>query len=227
MYNCLYKVININIIMISNLNFIEGNLCGVEENAQPRISQNFSQGVRSCLERIGQVICKVLQIIAGIFAFPIRYIGAKSWSIPGVLFRLPYALFQRIFHRPVESSLKEQLFGKGYHFSSQELVSKREMTSQEDYAKEMKEKAARYFAYACSIVWVDRSIPVKWVNPLENYGYTIISNVDDVNMGPNLKFQESSGCFFDQTSGLKIAIYESLSKGRGRSDYFFWVSRFL
>ncbi len=151
---------------------------------------------QSCLKKVLEVARKALQAIVSAVTFPMRYIGAKTWSLPGVIVRLPYAIFRRIwqYNGP---SLKEELFGKKCY-------------SLKPNFEEL--KVAGCFDLICSMVWVDRGKCEEWAKPLESCGYKIVTDLEID--GFHMKANENSGCFFDQKSGLKIAIMEKIKLGK-------------
>ncbi len=142
-------------------------------------------------KKISEAAHKIFQTIKYIATFPVRYFGAKTWSIPGIIFRLPSLLFQRIFKKSrVNSSLKEELFcSKGYS---------------NFLAPETKDTAARYYSYCCGAAYAHSSNP-EWVEPLV---YNVIPpnnlGIDDL----IVKMNKEKPYFFDPISGLKIVILE-------------------
>lgn len=142
-------------------------------------------------KKASEVARNTFQTIKCIATFPIRYFGAKTWSIPGVMFRFPVILFQRIFKKSqVNSSFKEELFcSKGYSNS---------------FISETKDTVARYYSYCCIAAYVHSSNP-EWVKDL---GYNLISpnslGIDDL----IVKMNKEKIYFFDPISGLKIVILE-------------------
>lgn len=150
-------------------------------------------------KKILEVAKGALQGIVSPLSFPMRYIGAKTWSLPGVIFRLRGAVFRRIFlYESSSPSLKEELFGKRCYSSLK--------TNFEEL------KATGCFDLACSIMWVERGKYEECAKPFVSCGYKIITEleIDD----SLVKANEDSGCFFNKKSGLKIAIMERMIPGQ-------------
>lgn len=68
------------------------------------------------VEQIKKIAIAIFQTVKEIVTFPARYLGAKTWSIPGIILRTPVLLFKRIFfHEPLT---KRAFLGSGYHYSN-------------------------------------------------------------------------------------------------------------
>lgn len=95
-----------------------------------------------CVEsRVSAAIRASIAWLKIIFTFPFRYLGSKTWSIPGVILRAPWLVFKRIFTK-VDLSLKEELFGNGqYHYFFEKTIKSDELKPYLPYA------AATNFVY--------------------------------------------------------------------------------
>ena len=123
--------------------------------------------------------------------FPTRYLGAKSWSIPGVMIRTPIILFKRIFYQ--EPITKGQFFGSGYHDGPIP-----EMTS------EQTKEVLRYGAYGLVPFKYEEN---KWANPFD--GKIVEPNdlgIDLTKIPGNVQIKNKS--FFDKTNLFKAVIIE-------------------
>lgn len=143
------------------------------------------------LEKIKECARKVFAVISAVITFPLRYIGAKNWSIPGLILRTPVLLFKRIFFK--EPLTKEKFFGTGYHHSSGPRLSKEE-------TKEM----LRYMSYSLVPFRYNQD---KWAEP---YGAKIIPPTDlPVNLSKipgHVQIHENS--FFDKNNFFKAVVLE-------------------
>lgn len=139
------------------------------------------------LEKIKKIVRKIFEFLT----FPLRYLGAKNWSIPGLILRTPILLFRRIFFN--EPLTKAQFFGTGYHHSSGPQLSKQET-----------KEVLRYAAYGLVPFRYDQE---KWAFP---FGGKIIPPVDlhvDVSKLPG-HVQATEHAFFDKTNLFKAVVLE-------------------
>lgn len=143
--------------------------------------------VSPILEKIKKIARKILEIIT----FPLRYLGAKNWSIPGLIVRTPILLFKRIFlNQPLT---KAQFFGAGYHHSSGPRLS-----------KEQTKELLRYAAYGLVPFRYEQD---KWAEP---FGAKIIPPADlavDLSQLPGL-IRTTEQAFFDKESLFKAVVLE-------------------
>lgn len=130
-------------------------------------------------------------------AFPFRYLGSKTWSLPGVLCRLPLVTIKHLFTKNVSNSFSEDLFGmgdQGYHrFGHQTLTP--------DAVKPFMKYGGMNAAIQSGL------IGDPFVTP---FGY---QNVSSKSIMKQLKqipiaMEAHDTCFFDPKTGLKVAIYE-------------------
>jgi hypothetical protein len=157
-------------------------------------SQTTSREVNKSLSVAKPEIGSVSSIASATFAavtFPTRYIGAKSWSIPGLVMRTPLILFKRLFwQQPLTAA---QFLGTGYR-------SRFEGQLTQDQTKEM----LRYASYGLLPFRYEED---KWAQP---YGARIINpttlNVD-VKKLPG-KVQATDKTFIDKETLFKAVIVE-------------------
>lgn len=67
-------------------------------------------GVSQKLGKTCQAAKAALKCMQQLFLFPIRFIGAKDWSLPGLILQTPLYLFHKILGKPHVG-----LFGQSYH----------------------------------------------------------------------------------------------------------------
>ena len=137
---------------------------------------------------ISNLVKAIFNTTYAIISFPSRYIGSKTWSIPGVILRAPYLIFKKIILPSSIPSLKNELFGSGYHF-----FSKRQLTPQE--AKDILPTVSMCaFAHRSNPRWVpDKYHPIE-VNTLNVHA-------------PDMQLEKHA--FFDHRSGLKVLLVEN------------------
>lgn len=126
-----------------------------------------------------------------VLTFPLRYLGAKSWSIPGIILRTPGLIFKNIFCN--KAITKQDFFGSGYHHTFDRQLS----------AEEMKEHL-RYVSYGLIPFKYEED---KWAIP---FGAKIIPPQE-----LELDFSQISGnlqayplALIDQQTTLKTVILE-------------------
>jgi hypothetical protein len=157
----------------------------------------------SFVKKVEEVALKGLAFLAACIDFPFRYIGSKTWSLPGLLFTVPYVLFKRALGIPSPYTIQEEIFGKGYHFDIEKRLTK--------------EEAKEYLPYFLSTAFAYSSNP-QWITPL---GYNVISPKEMEITSQVLEARDA--CFFDPNSGLKIVLMEKendviISFGALKSD---------
>lgn len=168
-----------------------------EESLQ-ELSQVSKQPVQKTLsEKICDFVCSIFEAIKLVVLFPFRYLGSKTWSIPGVLIRLPIVL---LFGWTRSESFAEQLFGKGYQFSPQEISS---------------EQTKPYLRNACIASSIaastgeqgSRRMEKDWLDPFELLIVPPNSFDLDLEALPgNIEIIEKG--FLDRKTGLKMMIVE-------------------
>lgn len=145
------------------------------------------ESVTTLTKKTTEYVISFLGMIKSTCCFPMRYVGAKTWSIPGIIIRTPYVIFKRTFGISTQKSFKEELFGTGYSYRY-ELLGKEEVKSMLLYASSI----------ACG-----HSIKPEWIEP---FGFQIISPKTLGIQFPNIEAREH--CFFDPKTSLKVVIIE-------------------
>lgn len=132
-----------------------------------------------------------LQILKTMAAFPLRYAGGKTWSIPGIIVRTRNLPFHQIHSKEPISQTK--LFGSGYHFDNGQQLSKEET-----------KKVLRYAAYGLVPFRYEHE---KWAEP---FGAKVVSpkdlHLDLKNIPGNIEATESA--FIDKEHFFKAMVLE-------------------
>lgn len=143
------------------------------------------------LQKIERILSKIFNSLKEAASFPMRYVGSKTWSIPGLILRTPLLLFQRIFrHKPLT---KAAFFGSGYHYSNGPQLSR--------------EKAKDLLRYAAYGLVPFRYEQEKWAEP---FGAKVVppSALDvDVSKLPG-HVATNSQAFFDRNNLFKAMVLE-------------------
>lgn len=143
--------------------------------------------VSEILKKISEIAVKIFKTLKTIVTFPCRYLGSKTFSILGLLFRFPIVLGKHClkWNDPSRSFANDLFNNQGYHpFDHQDL------TPQE---------ANNYIQYACAAAALQRN-KHRWLKPFD---YRLISTPD---FKTGLLTQDS--ILFDPETGLKIGVYE-------------------
>lgn len=118
----------------------------------------ISTGNHPCPKEINQVSSPLIQRIKDIvlatfnmISFPLRYLGAKTWSIPGVICRFPYLIFMKTLGKEFSGTFMEELLGSGYHYRTEKQLSREELKT--------------YLKYACANASVHLNDP-SFIEPL-------------------------------------------------------------
>jgi 1,4-alpha-glucan branching enzyme len=141
------------------------------------------------IRRIVHIALKIFKAIKAAICFPSRYIGSKSWSLPGVAARIPYALYLIFFRISRDKSISEVLFGSGYHRKAKKVLTP--------------DQTKHYLQYAAAAAAVHNS-DASWIKPC---GYNVISPEElsiDGDLPGSLKAHKN--CFYDAKSGLKVML---------------------
>ncbi len=157
----------------------------------------IKKSVLSTIQKIKSFAKKVIVSIGKFLTFPLRYFGSKSWSIPGVILRLPIALYKKALSK-IRSSSKapfsiiEELFGK----------KKRKKT-------ELSGKDVRPFIKYAAAAAAVHSSAEEWIKPW----YDVV-DASDLEIKGTLPgdLTANGKVFFDKKSGLKVMISESNNK---------------
>lgn len=140
--------------------------------------------------------CKEIFLkIKNVICFPLRYLGSKTWSLPGIVMRLPAVLLFG-WHKP--TSLSEQLFGKGYNYHSEELTP-------EETKPFLRNACIASSIAVASNAKMPRRMEEEWLDP---YGLQILSpelmSIDLARLSGSIEVNDKR--FLDRNSGLKMVI---------------------
>lgn len=151
-----------------------------------------TQGKESQISKIAQ---KVLAFLKEVFSYPGRFLGSKTWSIPGLILKTPWVLFKRCVGISSPLTLKEELFGGSYQFSPTPLS---------------KSEAERFLPSATMSTAVHNCTD-KWKEGMAHYNYNVVSPTSllmNLSQLPG-KIEANETRFFDPTSGLKAMVLEN------------------
>jgi hypothetical protein len=140
------------------------------------------QGIPLC-KKVAGAVRGAFRALKRAATFPMRFVGAKDWSVVGVCARAVSAAARRIFTGRGPENLSDYLFGTGYQRRATTL--KAEQT-----------KSFLPYASACAAVQVGEH---RWVTP---FGYEVISA--DLLGEPEVS--EHRPYFFDPETGLKALV---------------------
>lgn len=149
-------------------------------------SQAFQADNFSINKVINSVVKPLFDGLKTVITFPRRYLGSKTWSVPGLIIKTPYYVFKKIFDPTI--SIKSELLGTGYHSR---------------YQKELSSDEAKHFLpYISAAVFAFSSDPT-WVEP---FGYKVVS-LDSLELG-STKYQILGNAIVDLESGFKMSMVE-------------------
>lgn len=152
---------------------------------------NIAAAVSRTVEKILHIALIIIKGLVDILTFPFRYLGAKTWSIPGLILRTPVILFKHIFFQ--EPLTQAQFFGTGYHTGAGPQLSK--------------DETKNLMRYAALGLVPFRYETDKWAEP---YGATLLSpealNIDLTKIPGDLKAEEK--CFIDRNNLFKSLVFE-------------------
>lgn len=146
---------------------------------------------KNVLLKIREFILEIFRFLAKVITFPLRYFGSKSWSLLGLIVRFPIVAIQHLFWKNLPNTFYEDLFGKGYHRFGNPTLSP--------------EQVKPLVKYACA----NMANQVGKISYLETFGYQIFSPEEifhKLNISNTIRPHNS--CFFDFTTGLKLAIHK-------------------
>lgn len=139
--------------------------------------------------RIVETAIVILKALGDVLRFPIRYFGAKNWSMPGVILRTPVILFRSIFFN--EGIAAEKFFPHAY-----------DTTLGEELSVEQTREFIRYASFGLvSFAYDEKS----WTEP---YGARIV-NPNALGLGAlpgEIEFREKA--LFDRSNLFKVVILE-------------------
>lgn len=120
-------------------------------------------------------------------SFPMRYIGAKDYSIPGVILNLPFSV---VSYFSKDQHPENALFGAGYHRSFEKTLTPKESL-----------QFVKYAAVSGSQDGCDQS----WITPLGLQFYKLQeADFDLKNINSSITLDND--CFYDFSTGLKVTI---------------------
>lgn len=142
--------------------------------------------------KVAEVAKRVFQKIGEVLLFPVRFFGAKRWSIPGLLFRLPAVIGKHLLNRS-DTSLEEDLFGSGYHNMNIPPLPQADTR----HAIECASLAAAI--HKSKSEWVE-PFGIKPVDPRRFLGELVDED--------RFLCNEKEGVLFDSQTALKMGFYE-------------------
>jgi hypothetical protein len=146
------------------------------------------------VKRVCEFVKKIFTSIANFFLFPTRYIGSKTWSIPGIVIRTPFILFKRIFGFTGGMSLSEEILGKGYQFNTKTLD------------KNGTKKMMRGATFSTAV----HNFTPKWKDAMDSFNLSVVKPTDLVSDQNSKKLPKNIDVnevrFFDKKSGLKMMV---------------------
>ncbi len=137
--------------------------------------------------KVSSVVYPIFKAIKNSLMYPFRLLGSKTFTIPGLLIRLPKAIIDKI--RGVPTWKTDLLCNKGYHQFTYHNLSQHEVKE--------------YLVYAAATAAIHKN-DGRWMSP---FGYQPMS-VDAIDLGLDKK----DGVFFDPSIGLKFSLYEKEDK---------------
>lgn len=150
---------------------------------------------KTLLEKVYSFVKVILKAIV----FPLNYLGSKTWSVPGIVLRLPFVL---LFGWNNKASLVDQLLCKGYQFHSPKLSPK---------------EAKPFLKHACIASSIALSpkpqhpmrMEDEWLSPL---GLRVIAPSTLCSPGieqvPGV-LEANDKIFLDRSTGLKMMYVEN------------------
>jgi len=157
------------------------------------IATRCQKALAETAKKVYQIAKRVLKAFRIVLLFPKRYIGSKTWSAPGLVFRFPVAAWKNSYKKDSGTEWKQALFGSGYHYNRQKILTREETTP--------------YLKFAAMTATVHSS-NLEWIEP---FGYQVIA---PQTLAENLssplpgQLEPKETCFFDPKSGLKIMVLE-------------------
>lgn len=146
-------------------------------------ARKASDLIISKVTKLGKTL---LDLFDGLLSIPLRYIGSKTWSLPGSILSIPLRLFNKL--------VKNKSFFNdtyGYHFSTQKRL---EVQEAKNYLKYVSAIAAAYKNDA------------KWLEGLNAHFHQFSSNdTDDFRNIPG-QLSVKDYCLFDRNTSLKISL---------------------
>jgi hypothetical protein len=135
------------------------------------------------VDKVSSVASRIFKFIKTSVLYPFRLLGSKTFTIPGLLYRLPQAIRDKINGSPTWAT--DLFCTKGYH--------------QFTYHNLSAQEAKTHLVYAAATSAIHKN-EMRWMEP---YGYTRM----DLS-GIELGLEKKEGVFFDRSCGLKFSLYE-------------------
>lgn len=137
--------------------------------------------------KITSIVKRCLETLRDILTFPLRYLGSRTWSIPGIILRTPFILFKRLFISSPESLTEELFCNKGCPSTFEKELSPDELQP--------------YFSHFCATAFVCNNnndyLPPEWkcLSPKGlNFSVEGLESREDY--------------FFDPITGFKACLLE-------------------
>ncbi|MBA2368874.1 MAG: glycogen/starch synthase [Candidatus Protochlamydia sp.] len=157
-------------------------------NARPQNAPSIfiaSTSLSPMAEKIKNIIFEIFKTLKNVVTFPLRYMGSKTWSIPGVVLSFPKNIVQG---RPLLNN------DTGYHFETEKNLSPTEL---------------RPFLKYAAIGTASYATEQKWLEGLDGLDFYQLQpdDIDASALPPGIVLREK--CLFDQETGLKIVIVKN------------------
>lgn len=131
-------------------------------------------------------ISPISKALHTVITYPLRLLGSKNFSIPGLLFRLPQIIYSHLSHTNTQSLYNDLFCPAGYHRFEKQTINQ--------------EEAKNYLPFASACATVHANNPA-WV---KSFGYTPVPCEQFGQIGTDLEKKEF--VFFDKSTGLKVVV---------------------
>lgn len=136
---------------------------------------------------VSEIALGIFEVIREVVAYPLHYVGAKSWSIPGILLRTPIILFKHIVGLS-DKTISEDFLETGY---------------QTKFESELgPEEVKPFLSKACIAAYAH----VSENDLVESFGYRRVAPSEIVDSG--ITTLEAKEKYFFSPSGLKVSVVE-------------------
>jgi len=160
--------------------------------SSPTMSERIKAGFNSIANKIREIAAAIFEFLKWLVSIPARYLGSKTWSLPGLIFRTPYLAIKHLACKNLPYSFKEELLGQGYSLFCHKKLSTDES---KPYLKHLSAAAALH------------SSNPAWIEP---FGFKVIPPkffADKIsNLTKDLEARKNS--FFNPKTGFKLGFYE-------------------
>jgi len=157
-------------------------------------SEQIKPILKNILEKIHNISSAIFHAIKNILSIPLRYLGSKTWSLPGIMMRLPSAIVRHFIFTNRQTNFKKDLFGSGYHHFNRNVLNGEEIKP--------------YLLYAAAAAAIHSKHFDSWTKPL---GFQVVSPrklTEDIQGKLPQNFLVNEDCFFDPETGLKAAVIQ-------------------